>query len=186
MRTKPKAPGTLESPAQDGESRLLLSAREIFGDALTILLLTGHTDHPRRWDLDQAVGALADQRNAASLRTAVAIAAELLKVEAKSTVQAWFVGQNPMLNDRAPALIVRSDPDSVWAAAKHVVASGLPFDPFEAALEGAAIDDEPFSEADREASETGWHEYLKGEFSSLDDFLGRDNAQTEAPSQGTV
>lgn len=116
--------------ASPKKSMLLSRAREIFGDALTLVVLTGRKEQEqeaapaRNLDLNLALAALADRQNAHSLRTAVDIAQELLEVEAKSTVQAWFVGQNPLLDDRAPALIVRTDPDAVWDAAKHFVAYG--------------------------------------------------------------
>lgn len=95
-------------------------AREIFGDRLTAVILTGE----RQPTFD--VGALANttQRNRGALKAALAIAQDLLMLESKSTVQAWFVGINPMLEDRAPALVVRSDPDSVRDAAQHFAAYG--------------------------------------------------------------
>lgn len=110
--------------------RLLAWAREDFGDALTQVILAGRTvpevssAPTRSLDLSLALEALSDRQNARSLLTAVDSADELLKVEAKSTVQAWFVDQNPMLNDRSPALSVRTDSDVVWDAARHVVAYG--------------------------------------------------------------
>jgi hypothetical protein len=41
------------------------------------------------------------------------------------------------------------------------------------ALASATIDDEPFTEEDRTASDAGWDDYLRGESSPLEDFLGR-------------
>lgn len=42
-------------------------------------------------------------------------------------------------------------------------------DPFVAALECAAHDDEPFTDADQAASEEGWREHQRGESASVVD-----------------
>lgn len=123
-RPSHKKARVVRATGQRDDLWLLTSAREIFGDALTLVVLTGRGERTTSLVLEVALRALANQENANSLRTAVEIANELLRVEAKSTVQAWFVGQNPTLDDHAPALVVRSNPDAVRDAAKHFVAYG--------------------------------------------------------------
>lgn len=60
----------------------------------------------------------------AALATVAVIVDELTKVEAASTNLAWFAGKNPLLDDRAPALVVGENPDAVRRAARHFVANG--------------------------------------------------------------
>jgi hypothetical protein len=57
------------------------------------------------------------------LRNAYQIAALLLRYESPETVRAWFMGMNPMLDDRAPALVIGEDPTSVLKAARAFVAT---------------------------------------------------------------
>jgi hypothetical protein len=98
----------------------LKQARDVFGDRLTAVILTGE----RQPVFDLGALAKSTQSNRGALMAALDIARDLLELESKSTVQAWFVGMNPMLEDRAPALVVRSDPDSVRDAAQHFAAYG--------------------------------------------------------------
>jgi hypothetical protein len=100
--------------------RLLKQAREIFGDRLTAVILTGE----RQPVFDFAAAANLNQSDRGVLVAALEIANSLLKLEGKTTVQAWFVGMNPMLEDRPPALVVRTDPESVREAAQHFAAYG--------------------------------------------------------------
>jgi hypothetical protein len=44
------------------------------------------------------------------LRTAYFVAALLREHEGPATVQSWFKGMNPQLNDQAPALLLREKP----------------------------------------------------------------------------
>jgi hypothetical protein len=48
------------------------------------------------------------------LRAAFQIAELLLQAEAPQTVRAWFVGMNPFLDDRSPALVI-AEGDSIRA-----------------------------------------------------------------------
>jgi hypothetical protein len=102
-------------------SDLLELARELFGERLTAVILTGH-----RQPVFRSVSELAEQPAAdrAALGAALEIAKDLLALESRSTVQAWFVGKNSLLDDRAPALVIRTDPDAVRAADRQFVAYG--------------------------------------------------------------
>jgi hypothetical protein len=105
--------------SDDDWLRLLKQARTIFGDRLTSVILTGR-GHPM---LEiPSFNANLDDRIA--LATALDIAKGLLDLEGKATVQAWFVGMNPMLQDRSPAVVVRSEPDLVREAALQFAAYG--------------------------------------------------------------
>lgn len=100
---------------------LLELAQHVFGERLTLFILTGQQRPPR--------GTMADhwrlfETDRVALGTALEIAQGLLGLEAKSTIQAWFVGKNALLDDRSPAMVVRTDPDAVRRAARHFAAYG--------------------------------------------------------------
>lgn len=101
-------------------ARLLRRARDVFGDRLTAVILTG--ERPASYGFRAASKLPRSSHDA--LTTALDIAQDLLELESRSTVQAWFVGMNPMLNDQAPALVIRTDPTAVRAAARHFAAYG--------------------------------------------------------------
>jgi hypothetical protein len=58
------------------------------------------------------------------LRDAYQVAHLLMEVESPKTVRAWFLGMNPELEDRAPAVILPEDPEAVLHAARFFVANG--------------------------------------------------------------
>ena len=61
---------------------------------------------------------------ARTLRAAYQIARLLRQAEAEQTVRAWFMGMNPYLDDRAPALVIREDSRAVLDAARALLANG--------------------------------------------------------------
>lgn len=58
------------------------------------------------------------------LRNAYQIVQLLLERESPETVRAWFIGMNPDLDDRAPALVLGEDPVHVLEAARSFLAHG--------------------------------------------------------------
>ncbi len=58
------------------------------------------------------------------LRHAFHVTQLLLQHESAETVRAWFVGMNPDLDDRAPALLLAEDPHAVLMAARNFLANG--------------------------------------------------------------
>src|SRR3954454_6385924 len=58
------------------------------------------------------------------LRETLRIADVLLQEEPPEVVRAWFVGLNPILDDRPPALVIAEDPGQVMRAARSFLASG--------------------------------------------------------------
>lgn len=52
------------------------------------------------------------------------MAALLLEVEPPAVVRAWFVGLNPELGDRVPALVVGEEPAEALRAARGFLANG--------------------------------------------------------------
>lgn len=129
-RTTRRPSSRLEPPVDADDSRhrppaganLVADARQLFGPRLVAVIATG------TWvsELPIAEAAwppLGDEAEA-RLRSALGIAELLLEVEALDTVQAWFVGRNPMLGDRAPAIVVAEDPEKVRRAARDLVAHG--------------------------------------------------------------
>lgn len=109
------------SPVETGWLELLEQAQEVFGVKLTRVILTGERPLAAETATDLANQSEADQ---ATLKVALDIARSLLDLEATTTIQAWFVGKNVMLDDRPPALVVRTDPDAVRDAARHFAAYG--------------------------------------------------------------
>jgi hypothetical protein len=58
------------------------------------------------------------------LRDAFKIAELLLHEESPQAVRGWFLGMNPELDDRAPALVLADDPGLVATAARNFIATG--------------------------------------------------------------
>jgi hypothetical protein len=58
------------------------------------------------------------------LRQAFQIAQLLLQHESAETIRAWFMGMNPDLDDRAPALVLAENPQHVLQAARVFLAHG--------------------------------------------------------------
>lgn len=103
-------------------AELVRRAQDAFGIRLTQIIAAGRRPSATT---DSAFAALANDCKAETrLHVALDIAAQLLALEALSTVQAWFVGKNPMLGDRAPDLVIAEDPDAVRRAAHHFLANG--------------------------------------------------------------
>jgi hypothetical protein len=66
-----------------------------------------------------ARGAREPQPEAESrLRNAFQVTQLLLEKESPETVRAWFLGMNPDLDDRAPALLIGEEPQRVLLAAR--------------------------------------------------------------------
>jgi len=58
------------------------------------------------------------------LRAAWRVTQLLLEREAPDTIRAWFTGMDPFLDDEAPALMLRRDPERVVRAARSFLAYG--------------------------------------------------------------
>jgi hypothetical protein len=58
------------------------------------------------------------------LRDAFGVAQILLQVESLQAVRGWFLGMNPELDDRSPALVIADEPGLVADAARIFVATG--------------------------------------------------------------
>jgi hypothetical protein len=98
--------------------------QDLFGQNLTALI-TG-IDHPKtvgRW----ARGQKPHPANLTRIRNAFHIATLLELATSRQTVQSWFMGMNPHLDDRAPALVLADEPDAaprVMQAAHAFLAHG--------------------------------------------------------------
>ncbi|HEU0114092.1 MAG TPA: hypothetical protein VFQ80_05425, partial [Thermomicrobiales bacterium] len=96
----------------------------LFGQNLTALVCG--LDNPKtvgKW----AQGQAPHPATLARLRNAFQIAALLEMAESRQTAQAWFVGLNPLLGDRAPARVLADEPESapdVMRAARAFLAHG--------------------------------------------------------------
>ena len=58
------------------------------------------------------------------LHDAYDVTQTLLEVEPPEVVQAWLLGMNPMLGDRAPAAVLPEDSAAVLRAVRFFVANG--------------------------------------------------------------
>ncbi len=98
--------------------------QDLFGQNLTALVCG--IDNPKtvgKW----AQGQVPHPSNLTRLRNAFQIATLLELAESRQTAQAWFMGLNPYLSDRAPALVLADEPGDaprVMRAARAYLAHG--------------------------------------------------------------
>jgi hypothetical protein len=96
--------------------------QELFGQKLTALM-AGSRD-------PKAVGKWARGERTPHpdvvqrLRDVYQVAEFLMQGESRQTVQGWFMGMNPQLDDRAPALVIATNPAEVMQAARAFLAGG--------------------------------------------------------------
>lgn len=96
--------------------------QDLFGQKLTALMV-GSRD-------PKAVGKWARGERephveiADRLRSVFQVTELLVQVESRETVRAWFMGMNPQLDDRAPALVIADQPAEVIRAARAFLAGG--------------------------------------------------------------
>lgn len=96
----------------------------LFGQSLTALV--SGIENPKtvgRWARGQAP----HPASLARLRNAFQIATLLESATSPQTVRSWFMGMNPYLDDRAPALVLADEPDAaprVMQAARAFLAHG--------------------------------------------------------------
>lgn len=93
--------------------------QDLFGQKL-VALMVGLKDPKAvgEWARgERAPHPQAEQR----LRKAYQITHLLLRADSVPVVRAWFMGMNPHLDDRAPALVLAEDPERVMQAARAFV-----------------------------------------------------------------
>lgn len=96
--------------------------QDLLGQKLTAVMLgIGDPKAVGRWARGERRPHPGTERR---LRDAFQVAELLMQVESRDTVRAWFMGMNPELDDRAPALAVADDPASVMRAARAFLAGG--------------------------------------------------------------
>lgn len=101
---------------------MLRSLRSSLGAPLTAALTgAGGVAGVSDWIAGRTV---VDDRSEQRLRDAYGVTQTLLEVESPVTVQAWLLGMNPLLDDRAPASVLPEDPSAVRRAAQYFVANG--------------------------------------------------------------
>ncbi|MGI8916095.1 MAG: XRE family transcriptional regulator [Chloroflexota bacterium] len=116
--------GQQMSPAPAGQvatPELARALRDLLGERLTAVI-AGVTDAGalRAWTRGAAPPLEAERR----LRHAYEIAQLLLQHEEPESVRAWFMGSEPRLDDRSPALVLGEDPAAVARAARAFLANG--------------------------------------------------------------
>lgn len=96
--------------------------REQLGERLTAVI-AGVTDASiiRAWAACEAEPEPATER---TLRATYEVTRMLLQVDSAETVRLWFSGMNPELDDEAPGLVIREDPEAVLSAARFYLAHG--------------------------------------------------------------
>ena len=104
------------------DDRVIEAAERLFGTPVANAIARGS------WGIGLDQRPLAGRRlkagEVARLRQALDVADMLLDVEAEETVRAWFAGKNPILGDRAPAVVIAEDPERVRFAARDLLAHG--------------------------------------------------------------
>ncbi|TFC48769.1 hypothetical protein E3T37_09120 [Cryobacterium sp. TMT2-10] len=106
---------------------IVTGLREILGARLVAYLgRVSNTRSVREWaEGSRAPGADVVQR----LRTSYYVAGILIECESAKTIQAWFQGMNPELDDQSPAALLRGGPldeigPKVISAARSFAAHG--------------------------------------------------------------
>jgi hypothetical protein len=112
----------IEEARQPSLAEMVESLQVILGPRLTALVAgTKDAREIINWASSEVLpNSEIEQR----LRGAFEIVQLLLKVESPSAVRSWFLGMNPELDDRAPALVFADEPEVVAEAARNFVAAG--------------------------------------------------------------
>lgn len=98
--------------------------QDVFGRNLTALV--SGVDNPAtvtRW----TQGTKPHPANLVRLRTAYQIASLIVLIDDRETARAWFMGMNPELDHRSPALVLADEPErarEVMGAAHYFLAHG--------------------------------------------------------------
>ena len=91
--------------------------------ALLVAVITGaeYVDTVEAWARGDSSPDPAQEQ---TLRIAWEVVQLLTDVDSAETVRAWFNGMSPELDDAAPALLLRADPERVLRAARYFRAVG--------------------------------------------------------------
>jgi hypothetical protein len=96
--------------------------QELFGQKVTATIAGVHDSRAiGKWSRGERTPHPEAERR---LRETLRIAEFLLQEEPPEIVRAWFVGLNPLLDDRSPALVVAEEPIEVMRAARSFLATG--------------------------------------------------------------
>jgi hypothetical protein len=96
--------------------------QDLFGQKVTAAMVgVEHPDSVGSWARGEGAPDGDIERR---LRDAFRIATLLAQAETRDTLQAWFLGMNPALDDQAPAELIASDPVRVLQAARAFLAVG--------------------------------------------------------------
>jgi hypothetical protein len=96
--------------------------QDALGSRLTALLM--RVEDARVLDDWTRGEALPDANIERRLRDAFDITILLLQEESPQAVRRWFLGMNPELDDRSPALVLADEPELVAEAARNFFAAG--------------------------------------------------------------
>lgn len=116
---------TADNPIAEVQQRadLVRRARNVFGSQLAEAIITQNPEPDTFIGLSKRANTLS-MRDLTSLRDALEVAAVLCPTIGSPTIQAWFIGFNPDLDDRVPAEVIVYEPEAVLAAARRFVANG--------------------------------------------------------------
>lgn len=104
-------------------NELVRRAHRMFGTQLAEAILTQDPVPKNLVGLSNRASGL-PYRALAPLKDALDVAEILNTVVGPPTIQAWFIGLNPELDDRVPAEVIVTDPEAVMVAARRFVANG--------------------------------------------------------------
>jgi hypothetical protein len=106
----------MTTPIAEVASRL----QDLFGQKLVAIMVnSGDPKAVGRW----AKGEREPQSdNEAQLRRIYQVVELLLSKESSTAIRSWMVGMNPLLDDKAPALVIAEHPDRVMQVAKAFLA----------------------------------------------------------------
>jgi hypothetical protein len=105
---------------RDSVQDIAAKLQAVLGQELTALIIgIGDAKAIGKWASGKASPR---SENETVLRFTYRIVEMLLTGEQEATVRAWMRGMNPLLDDRAPARLVREQPEKVLQAARALLA----------------------------------------------------------------
>ena len=116
------APSAADLPGELPLPDVARALQTVLGSSLVALVAGVHD--PRTIQAWERGTRLPSAQAQTRLRNAWQVTQVLLEREAPDTIQAWFIGMDPFLDDEQPAVMLRRDPDRVVRAARSFLAYG--------------------------------------------------------------
>jgi hypothetical protein len=112
----------LDQARRAGIAQMATTLQSLLGQKVTAAIVgVGDPTRVGRWARgEQLVEPDVERR----LRDTYRIATLLMQADTADTVRAWFLGTNPLLEDRAPAELIADAPQHVLQAARAFLVTG--------------------------------------------------------------